>query len=127
MGEKIVLFKSPVVVGLAGALPEGVNNLIWGFVGFQSRAGELIKQRFRQHMEGIMSREERFAEVVLWEVRCRITRHIFNLFLRLKGSKKPTQRRDEFLKLPIWVQKHLLRYRGLFPKTFKFLNQRIAE
>ena len=74
-----------------------------------------------------MEREERFAEVVLWEVRCHITRHIFNLFLRLKGIKKPTQRRDEFSKLPVWVQKHLLRYRGLFPKNFKFLNQRMNE
>ena len=27
------MFKSPVVVGLAGVLPEGVNNLIWKFAG----------------------------------------------------------------------------------------------
>jgi hypothetical protein len=51
MGEKIVLFKSPVVVGLAGVLPEGVNTLIWRFVGFQSKATKELKEHFEKHRD----------------------------------------------------------------------------
>jgi hypothetical protein len=44
MGEKIVLFKS--LVGCwpwLVLLPRRVNNLIWGFVGFQSKTAKEIE------------------------------------------------------------------------------------
>ena len=35
--KKIVLVKSPVVVGLVGMLPEGVNKLVFQFLGFPKK------------------------------------------------------------------------------------------
>jgi hypothetical protein len=49
--QKNMCSNRPVVVGLAGVLPEGVNNLIWGFVGFQSKATKELKEHFEKHRD----------------------------------------------------------------------------
>ena len=41
--QTISLSKSPLVVGLVGAVPNAVNNLIWGFVGYQSKVAKELK------------------------------------------------------------------------------------
>ena len=37
-----------MVVGLVGAIPHGLNNLIWGFVGFQSKVAKEIEEIYEK-------------------------------------------------------------------------------
>jgi hypothetical protein len=45
------LSQVPLVVGLVGKLPDGINNLISKFVGLQSKAVKELKEHFEKHRD----------------------------------------------------------------------------
>ena len=112
MGEKIALFKSPVVVGLAGVLPEGVNTLIWWFVGFQSKAGRLIKQCFEEYFKTyhVLSVKpfRSFATDALHRQHWAIINALAKENEKLRKITKISHRWEEFQKLKMWKQTLLI-------------------
>ena len=131
MDEKLVLFKSPVVVGLGGALPKGVNNLIWGFVGFQSKTAKAIEHE-RENVRYVLP--DYFPTSLKTRAKWKLRFIISRAFEKLRTERKITQRRDEFTKLRPWLRRFLLQYDhsygGLFPKNGKnqkFIEEQMAE
>ena len=79
--QKECLSNRPLVVGLVGALPQGVNNLIWGFVGFQSKVAKEIEEKWEYFFE----REKRWVKLVgtrLSFLPPKCSRYDFSLYLQ---------------------------------------------
>ena len=150
--EEVVPFKGglprvPLVVGLIGKLPSGINNLIAKFIGFQSKPATELKSLIESaQTRGEIGRGEKPNQSYLFTPRQVPEYYVSRLFFYLGKVKQQTYidrqyfklkrlrsaRKDEFLKLRRWVRKALIisNYWGLFPnnaENLKFINEQIAE
>ena len=144
--QKNMCSNRPVVVGLAGVLPEGVNNLIWGFVGFQSKAAKAIEEvrgeflKNEEEMEAITKRDGYtrtpgdFTEWLKHKAKFKLEYFVVRANFRLGKMRKMTERREAFTKLRPWLRRFLIRYDafygGLFSsnrKNQKFIEEQIEE
>jgi len=136
MGEKNVLFKSSVVVGLVGALPNGVNTLIWGFVGFQSKVAKELKEAKKKWTSSWGDDENSSLTFTFWlkshakhKLECIVTNARNK---KLDNLRKITERREAFIKMRPWPRRFLIKNHEiwLFPnngKNRRFIEEQIIE
>jgi hypothetical protein len=124
--EDVVPFRGglpqmPLIVGLAGALPDGVNNLISKFVGYQSKAVTAMKQVINEVWLPNKWPDWELNLYILQHKRRMIRGVIGGEYYNLKGYKSINRRKEEFAKLPKWLRKGLRGEYGLslFPQTLK--------
>ena len=122
----------PLIVGLAGVLPDGINNLISKFVGYQSKIAESIKKTM-SYFESVRHKTflgyKDFGEFVLISKKDRITGYTCRKFLRLRKIDPVKLKMQEFMKLPKWLRKRLIKLKQdeLFPKNPQFVKSQKLE
>ena len=127
----------PLVVGLAGKIPDGVNNLIATFVGFQSKPAKEINKKVTHLRRGWSHWEDEYVlrEAVRWLKAMkeeRFNRHIGNVRKEIEKQKSIAKKREAFLELREWEQRYLItRYwYWMFPsnaKNLRFLNEQMVR
>ena len=127
--EEVVPFKGglprvPLVVGLIGKLPSGINNLIAKFIGFQSKPATELKSLIESaQTRGEIGRGEKpnqsylftprqvpeyyVSRLIFYLGRVKRTCYIDEQYRRLKRLRAE-KRKSEFLKLRRWVRKELI-------------------
>ena len=135
--EEVVPFKGglpqvPLIVGLVGKVPDNINNLISKFVGYQSKIAESIKKTM-SYFESVRHKTFRgykdFGEFVLISKTDRITGYTCRRFLRLRKIDSVKLKMQEFMKLPKWLRKRLIKLKQdeLFPKNPQFVKSQKLE
>ena len=131
----------PRIVGLIGKLPNGVNNLISGFIGFQSKVAKEIEEMYKKLlMHDKMTRiklgpsyifynsplysRDNFVDYLKSKPKSRFDYFLLKAFDKLKKVKSIIQRRSEFTKLQPWLRKFLIErfHYSLFPYNAKNMN-----
>ena len=128
-----------MVVGLVGKLPDGVNNLIWGFVGFQSKVAKEIKEEKNKWARtwGDGRGDENYSlNFPFWlkshakyKLERLVSKQCHN---KLGNIRKITERRVAFIKMRPWLRRFLIKDHEmwLFPnngKNRRFIEEQIEE
>jgi len=124
--EEVIPFKgglpkTPLIVGLAGVLPDSINNLVSKFVGYQSKAVKAMSLIINEVWLPNKWPDWELNLYILQRKRRMIRNVILNEFSKLKGFKSINRRKEEFTKLPRWLRRNLIvvSCEYLFPRTQK--------